>query len=64
MHQANPVRAFGVFTDAAPGVYDVRVAVYWLEAGGIRLLPVIPQDGRMLADHIILTQARITAPRG
>lgn len=55
-------RTLAVFPDAAPGVYDVRVAVYWLEDGEIRHLPIVRPGGQMLADHIILTQARIAPP--
>jgi len=48
-----------VFSDAPPGVYDVRVAVYLFEEGGITHLPVIPADGRMLSEHVTLTRVRV-----
>lgn len=48
-----------VSDDAEPGAYGVRVAVYSLVEGEIRHLPIVPSDGRMLADHIVLTQARV-----
>jgi hypothetical protein len=51
-----------ISADATSGVYDVRVAVYWLGEAEIRHLPVIPPGGQMLADHIVLTQARVTPP--
>jgi hypothetical protein len=47
---------------ARPGPYDVRVAVYTLVDGEIQHLPVVPSDGSMLADHIVLTQVRILEP--
>ncbi len=55
--------------DAPPGVYDVRVAVYVFRpceeegeeegAGEIVHLPVIPQDGRMLSNFVVLTHVRV-----
>jgi hypothetical protein len=51
-----------VALDARPGPYDVRVAVYTLVDGGIQHLPVVPHDGSMLSDHIVLTQVRILEP--
>jgi len=48
-----------VFPDAPPGVYDVRVAVYLFEDGEITHLPVIPTDGEMLAEHVVLTRVRV-----
>jgi hypothetical protein len=53
-------RPLSIYSDAAPGVYDVRVAVYRLGEGALHHLPIVPPGGRMLADHIVLTQARIT----
>jgi hypothetical protein len=49
----------GVYQDAPPGVYDVRVTVYMFEEGAIVYLPVIPGGGRMLSDHVVLTRARV-----
>jgi 4-amino-4-deoxy-L-arabinose transferase-like glycosyltransferase len=51
--------ALEVAADAPPGVYDVRVVVYVVEEGGIAHLPVIPADGRMLAEYVVLTRARV-----
>ena len=48
-----------VFSDAPPGVYDVRVAVYLFEEGDITHVPVIPVDGRMLSEHVTLTRVRV-----
>jgi len=49
-----------VFADAAPGIYDLRLAVYTLaDDGAIVHLPVVPRDGRMLADHLLLTPVRV-----
>jgi 4-amino-4-deoxy-L-arabinose transferase-like glycosyltransferase len=48
-----------VAADAPPGVYDVRVVVYVVEEGGIAHLPVIPADGRMLAEYVVLTRVRV-----
>ena len=53
------VRVLAVYPDAPPGVYDVRVAVYVLEEGEIVHLPVVPEGGQMLADHVVLTQVRV-----
>ena len=55
---ADPYRLV-VFQDAPPGVYDVRVAVYVLEDGQIVHLSVIPEGGRMLSDHQVLTRVRV-----
>ena len=52
-------RPLGVYPDASPGVYDLRVAVYVLEEGEIVHLPVIPEGGAMLADHVVLTRVRV-----
>jgi len=51
--------ALEVAPDAPPGVYDVRVVVYVVEEGGIAHLPVIPADGRMLAEYVVLTRVRV-----
>jgi hypothetical protein len=51
--------ALGVAADAPPRVYDVRVVVYVVEEGGIVHLPVIPADGRMLAEYVVLTRVRV-----
>jgi hypothetical protein len=51
--------ALEVAADASPGVYDVRVVVYVVEEGGIVHLPVIPADGRMLAEYVVLTRVRV-----
>ena len=48
-----------VFPDAAPGVYDVRVAVYALEEEEVVHVPVIPTGGEMLSDHVVLTHVRV-----
>jgi hypothetical protein len=40
-------------------VYDVRVVVYVVEESGIAHLPVIPADGRMLAEYVVLTRVRV-----
>ncbi len=53
------VRALPIYPDAAPGAYDVRVAVYLLEEGEIVHLPVISQKGEMLSNHVVLTQVRV-----
>jgi len=55
---ADPYR-LAVFQDAPPGVYDVRVAVYVLEGERIVHLSVIPEGGRMLSDHQVLTRVRV-----
>jgi hypothetical protein len=49
-----------VSLDAEPGAYDVRIAVYSIVADQMRHVPVVPTDGRMLADHIVLTQVRVS----
>ncbi len=51
--------ALAVCQDSRPGVYDVRVAVYVLEGGEIMHLPVIPEGGQMLSDHVVLTRVRV-----
>jgi len=51
--------ALEVAADAPPGVYDVRVVVYVVEESGIAHLPVIPADGRMLAEYVVLTRVRV-----
>jgi len=51
--------ALEIAADAPAGVYDVRVVVYVVEEGGIAHLPVIPADGRMLAEYVVLTRARV-----
>ncbi len=53
------VRTLEVYLDAPPGAYDVRVAVYVPEEGEIVHLPVIPAGGRMLSNHVVLTQVRV-----
>jgi len=53
------VRTLQIFPDAPPGVYDVRVTVYVQEQGEIIHLPIIPEGGRMLADHVLLTRVRV-----
>jgi len=52
-------RPLEIYADAAPGVYDLRIAVYVLQAGEIVHLPVIPEGGAMLSDHIVLTRVRV-----
>jgi len=52
-------RPLTVYPDAPPGVYDVRIAVYVLREGEIVHLPVIPDVGGMLADHVLLTKVRV-----
>jgi hypothetical protein len=52
-------RSLEVYPDGPPGVYDLRVAVYVLEEGQIVHLPVIPEGGAMLADHVVLTRVRV-----
>jgi hypothetical protein len=49
-----------IFPDAAAGPYDVRIAVYVHENGTLDHLPVTPPGGQMQANHINLTQARVT----
>ena len=53
------VRRLAVYPDAPPGVYDVRIAVYVLQEGEIVHLPVVPDVGGMLADHVLLTKVRV-----
>jgi hypothetical protein len=48
-----------VIQDGPPGVYDVRVAVYLFKEGEFVHLPVISASGEMLADHQVLTVARV-----
>ncbi len=49
-----------IFSDAAPGGYGVRIAVYVHEEGTIAHLPVTPPGGQMQANHVVLTQVRVT----
>jgi hypothetical protein len=49
-----------VFQDAAAGPYGVRIAVYVHEEGAISHLPVTPPGGQMQANHVKLTQVRVT----
>lgn len=44
----------------AAGPYDVRIAVYVHEQGAISHLPVTPPGGQMQANHVKLTQVRVT----
>ena len=53
------VRTLATYPDTPPGVYDVRVAVYVLKEGEIVHLPVIPEGGGMLSDHVLLTRVRV-----
>jgi 4-amino-4-deoxy-L-arabinose transferase-like glycosyltransferase len=53
------VRALDVYAEAPAGVYDLRLAVYVLEEGQILHLPVIPEGGEMLSDHVVLTRVRV-----
>jgi hypothetical protein len=45
--------------DAAAGPYNMRIAVYAHEDGGISHLPVTPPGGQMQASHVNLTQVRV-----
>jgi len=45
--------------DAAAGPYNMRIAVYAHEDGGISHLPVTPPGGQMQASHVKLTQVRV-----
>jgi 4-amino-4-deoxy-L-arabinose transferase-like glycosyltransferase len=49
-----------IFPNAAAGPYDVRIAVYVQREGKLHHLPVTPPGGRMQANHITLTQVRVT----
>jgi 4-amino-4-deoxy-L-arabinose transferase-like glycosyltransferase len=49
-----------IFPDTPPGPYGVRIAVYRQQEGQIVHVPVTPPGGRMQADHITLTQVRVT----
>jgi len=53
------VRVLAVAPDAVPGVYDVRLSVYTLDNAEFKHLPVIPGDGSMMADYVILTRVRV-----
>jgi hypothetical protein len=53
------VRRLAVFPDAAPGAYGLQVVVYDLIGGEISRLPIIPEGGQMLRDHVVLTQVRV-----
>ena len=53
------VRRLAIFPGAAPGAYDVRVVAYDLEGDEITPLPVVPEGGQMLRDHVVLTQVRV-----
>ncbi len=53
------VRTMSIHPDAAPGVYEVRVAVYALEEQQLVHVPVISAAGRMLSDHVNLTRVRV-----
>jgi hypothetical protein len=46
--------------DAAAGPYSVRIAVYVHGEGAISHLPVTPPGGQMQANHVKLTQVRVT----
>jgi hypothetical protein len=52
-------RRLEVYSDAPPGAYSVRVAVYTVEEGEIVHLPVIPEGGVMLRDHVTLNRVRV-----
>jgi hypothetical protein len=52
-------RAFMIYPDAAPGIYDVRIVVYTIQEEEIVHLPVIPAGGEMLAGHKLLTKVRV-----
>lgn len=52
-------RSLTVYSDAPPGVYDLRVVVYLLQGEQIVRLPVIPEGGRMLSDYVVLTRVRV-----
>jgi hypothetical protein len=49
-----------VFPDTAAGPYAVRIAVYVHDEGRIVHLPVTPPGGEMQANHVTLTQVRVT----
>jgi len=53
-------RALSIYPGTPPGVYDVQVVVYVMDQGDILRLPVIPDDGEMLSDHVVLTRVRVT----
>jgi hypothetical protein len=52
-------RELEIFNDALPGVYDVRLAVYLTDDSGYEHLAVIPQDGSMPANYVLLTRVRV-----
>lgn len=52
-------RRLEVYGDAPLGAYGVRVAVYTVEEGEIVHLPVIPEGGAMLRDHVTLDRVRV-----
>jgi len=53
------VKALTIHPEASPEAYNVRVVVYVFEEGEIMHLPVIPEGGRMLSNHILLTKVRV-----
>jgi hypothetical protein len=48
-----------VSSDATPGPYHVRIAVYIHREGEIQHLPVTPPGGQMQASHVTLTPVRV-----
>jgi hypothetical protein len=47
--------------DTPPGIYDIQIVVYWAdEAGSIKRLQRITEDGRLVDDFVLLTEIRVT----
>ncbi len=53
-------RALVIAADAAPGVYDLRLAVYRAgENGDLEHLPIVWEPGQMPAKSVLLTRVRV-----
>ena len=55
-------RVLTIAEDAAPGAYDLRLAVYAVQEGQIEHLPVRWGRNRTAEPHVVLTRIRVGAP--
>jgi hypothetical protein len=53
--------ALTIAEDAAPGIYDLRLAVYTVQEGQIEHLPVHRGRNQTAETHIVLTRIRVGA---
>jgi hypothetical protein len=63
-HLLEDPKTLTVYTDAPPGVYDVRVTVFKKQEEKLLHLPVISDRGEMLVNHVTLTRVRVQPPEG